>query len=159
MRATAADRAASPVNAYLICAVAWALPGVGHLWQGRIQKGLVFLVTLPLMFGFEAGQSAQPLVAILFQDGAPQSRVASRDARGVAQAAPGVVAPSRVFLREEGAKARGEHLRKMADVGDDLVVLVRGDGHGLGAEVGPEARHRGRGRGHHPSVHGAPGAW
>jgi hypothetical protein len=72
MRATAADRAASPVNAYLICAVAWALPGVGHLWQGRIQKGLVFLVTLPLMFGcglwlegrlfpFEL---SQPLVAL-----------------------------------------------------------------------------------------------
>ena len=50
MRATAADRAASPAHAYLICAVAWAVPGAGHLWQGRIQKGLVFLVTLPLMF-------------------------------------------------------------------------------------------------------------
>jgi len=45
-----ADRAASSSNAYLICAVAWAIPGGGHLWQGRIQKGLIFLVALPLMF-------------------------------------------------------------------------------------------------------------
>ncbi len=50
MRATAADRAASSANPYLICAVAWAIPGGGHLWQGRIQKGLIFLITLPLMF-------------------------------------------------------------------------------------------------------------
>ena len=35
---------------YLICAAAWLLPGAGHLWLGRRQKGLVFLVTLPLMF-------------------------------------------------------------------------------------------------------------
>jgi hypothetical protein len=30
--------------------LAWAVPGGGHLWQGRRQKGLIFLVTLPLMF-------------------------------------------------------------------------------------------------------------
>ena len=35
---------------YLICAAAWAVPGAGHLWLGRTQKGLVFLVALPLMF-------------------------------------------------------------------------------------------------------------
>jgi hypothetical protein len=72
MRATAADRAASSSNAYLICAVAWAIPGGGHLWQGRIQKGLVFLVTLPLMFVFGLWlegrifpfELAQPLVAL-----------------------------------------------------------------------------------------------
>jgi hypothetical protein len=34
----------------LILAVAWAIPGAGHLWLGRRQKGLIFLVTLPLMF-------------------------------------------------------------------------------------------------------------
>ena len=50
MRATAADRAAPSANPYLICAVAWAIPGSGHLWQGRIEKGLIFLITLPLMF-------------------------------------------------------------------------------------------------------------
>jgi hypothetical protein len=26
------------------------VPGAGHLWQGRLQKGLTFLITLPLMF-------------------------------------------------------------------------------------------------------------
>lgn len=30
---------------------AWAVPGAGHLWQGRRGKGLTFLVALPLMFG------------------------------------------------------------------------------------------------------------
>jgi len=34
----------------LLCLAAWAVPGVGHLWQGRRFKGLVFLVAIPLMF-------------------------------------------------------------------------------------------------------------
>jgi hypothetical protein len=34
----------------LLCAAAWAIPGAGHLWLGRRNKGLVFLVALPLMF-------------------------------------------------------------------------------------------------------------
>ena len=40
----------STPNPYLICAAAWAVPGAGHLWLGRAQKGLVFLIALPLMF-------------------------------------------------------------------------------------------------------------
>jgi hypothetical protein len=40
----------STTNPYLICAAAWAVPGAGHLWLGRVQKGLIFLVALPLMF-------------------------------------------------------------------------------------------------------------
>src|SRR5512134_1450404 len=62
----------STTNSYLICAAAWAVPGAGHLWLGRGQKGLVFLVALPLMFAtglwlegrlfpFEL---SQPLVAL-----------------------------------------------------------------------------------------------
>ena len=62
----------STTNRYLICAAAWAVPGAGHLWLGRAQKGLIFLVALPLMFAtglwlegrlfpFEI---AQPLVAL-----------------------------------------------------------------------------------------------
>ena len=34
----------------LLCLAAWAIPGLGHLWQGRRVKGLIFLVALPLMF-------------------------------------------------------------------------------------------------------------
>jgi len=30
--------------------VAWLVPGLGHLWLGRREKGLVFLVTLSVMF-------------------------------------------------------------------------------------------------------------
>ncbi|MBI2186394.1 MAG: hypothetical protein HYU37_04640 [Acidobacteria bacterium] len=50
MQAAAADQVRSPVITYLICAAAWALPGAGHLWLGRWQKGIIFLITLPLMF-------------------------------------------------------------------------------------------------------------
>ena len=34
----------------LLCLAAWAIPGAGHLWQGRRTKGLVLLLALPLMF-------------------------------------------------------------------------------------------------------------
>ena len=33
-----------------LCLAAWILPGAGHLWLGRRSKGLVFLISLPLMF-------------------------------------------------------------------------------------------------------------
>jgi hypothetical protein len=33
-----------------VCAVSWLVPGAGHLWFGRRQKGLVFLTVLVLMF-------------------------------------------------------------------------------------------------------------
>jgi hypothetical protein len=71
VRATAADRALS-TNPTLISIAAWLLPGSGHLLLGRTQKGLVFLVAIPLMFitglwlngrlfPFEIGE---PLVAL-----------------------------------------------------------------------------------------------
>jgi hypothetical protein len=49
VRASAADRA-SAINPTLISIAALLVPGAGHLWLGRTQKGLVFLVTIPLMF-------------------------------------------------------------------------------------------------------------
>jgi hypothetical protein len=72
MRATAADRVQSPSNTYLICAAAWAIPGAGHLWLGRRQKGVVFLVALSAMFAFGLWiegrlfpfEFSQPLVAL-----------------------------------------------------------------------------------------------
>src|SRR5579872_609276 len=36
---------------WLVCIVAWLIPGGGHLMQKRRDKGLVFLVAIPLMFG------------------------------------------------------------------------------------------------------------
>jgi hypothetical protein len=42
--------AAEPWRIALVCAAAWLLPGGGHLVQGRRDKGIVFLVALPLMF-------------------------------------------------------------------------------------------------------------
>ena len=37
-------------RALAAAALAWMIPGGGHLWLGRRQKGLIFLVTIPLMF-------------------------------------------------------------------------------------------------------------
>ena len=52
--------------------MAWLVPGAGHLWQGRRQKGLVFLLALPAMFAIGLWLSgrlfpfelSQPLVAL-----------------------------------------------------------------------------------------------
>ena len=49
MRATAADETQSGALV-LLCVAAWAIPGAGHLWLGRRNKGLVLLIALPVMF-------------------------------------------------------------------------------------------------------------
>jgi hypothetical protein len=64
--------AAAHPHTYAICAAAWAVPGAGHLWLGRRQKGIVFLVLLPLMFACGLGlegrlfpfELSQPLVGL-----------------------------------------------------------------------------------------------
>jgi hypothetical protein len=43
-------RAAEPGMLVLLCLAAWAVPGAGHLWMGRRQKGVIFLLALPAMF-------------------------------------------------------------------------------------------------------------
>lgn len=42
--------AAEPATLVALCVASWLVPGAGHLWRGRRQKGIVFLVALPLMF-------------------------------------------------------------------------------------------------------------
>ena len=42
--------AAEPGALVLLCAVSWLVPGAGHLWSGRVQKGVIFLCAIPLMF-------------------------------------------------------------------------------------------------------------
>jgi uncharacterized protein DUF6677 len=52
-KSTTAERAkaaAEPGILAFIVVLSWLVPGAGHLWQGRRQKGLIFLVALPLMF-------------------------------------------------------------------------------------------------------------
>jgi hypothetical protein len=52
-KATTAERArpaAEPGMLVLVCLAAWIVPGAGHLWLGRRQKGLTFLIALPAMF-------------------------------------------------------------------------------------------------------------
>ncbi|HEY7056179.1 MAG TPA: DUF6677 family protein [Vicinamibacterales bacterium] len=52
-KSTAAERtrsAAEPGMLALVCILSWLIPGAGHLWLGRRQKGIVFLIVLPLMF-------------------------------------------------------------------------------------------------------------
>jgi hypothetical protein len=51
---------------------AWAVPGAGHLWQGRRFAGVAFLIALPLMFAIGLGINgslfpfdfSEPLVAL-----------------------------------------------------------------------------------------------
>jgi hypothetical protein len=72
MPATTADRAQPDSTALLICAAAWLVPGLGHFWLGRRQKGIIFLVALTVMFVFGLWlegalfpfQLAEPLVAL-----------------------------------------------------------------------------------------------
>ena len=33
----------------LLCLAAWAIPGAGHVWQGK-RKGFAFMIAIPLMF-------------------------------------------------------------------------------------------------------------
>lgn len=52
-RSTTSERArpaAEPGTLVLLCLAAWAVPGAGHLWMGRRQKALVFMLALPAMF-------------------------------------------------------------------------------------------------------------
>jgi hypothetical protein len=72
MRATAADGVQTTTNTFLICLASWLIPGAGHLWLGRSQKGVIFLIALPLMFALGlllAGrlfpfEVSQPLVVL-----------------------------------------------------------------------------------------------
>ena len=52
-KSTTAERtrsAAEPGALAVVCLLAWLLPGAGHLWLGRRQKGIVFLIVIPFMF-------------------------------------------------------------------------------------------------------------
>ncbi|NUR56805.1 MAG: hypothetical protein HOQ29_20380 [Acidobacteria bacterium] len=52
-KSTAAERtraSTEPGVLALVIVLAWLVPGAGHLWQGRRQKGVIFLLALPLMF-------------------------------------------------------------------------------------------------------------
>ena len=59
-------------RALAAAALGWAVPGGGHLWLGRRQKGLVFLAAIPLMFAIGLGlggrlfpfDAGQPLVLL-----------------------------------------------------------------------------------------------
>jgi Family of unknown function (DUF6677) len=54
-KSTTAERprsAAEPGTLVLLCLAAWLVPGAGHLWMGRRQKGIIFMLALPTMFLF-----------------------------------------------------------------------------------------------------------
>ena len=52
-KTTTAERpraATEPGTIAAVCVAAWVVPGAGHLWLGRRQKAIVFLLVLSLMF-------------------------------------------------------------------------------------------------------------
>ena len=74
-KSTTAERqraSVEPGSLVLLCLGAWLVPGAGHLWLGRRQKGVIFLVALPLMFltgilldgGIFPFELSEPLVAL-----------------------------------------------------------------------------------------------
>jgi len=74
-KSTTAERArpaSEPGTLVLLCVAAWAVPGAGHFWLGRAQKGIVFLVALLLMFALGLAldgrlfpfEVSEPLVAL-----------------------------------------------------------------------------------------------
>jgi hypothetical protein len=74
-KSTTVDRArvgTEPGILVFVCLAAWAIPGAGHLWLGRRQKGVVFLVALTAMFAIGLMlhgrifpfQLSEPLVAL-----------------------------------------------------------------------------------------------
>ena len=56
----------------VVVVVSWLVPGAGHLMQGRRQKGVIFLIAIPLMFAIGLAlkgrlfpfQFAEPLVGL-----------------------------------------------------------------------------------------------
>ncbi len=64
----------------MAAAVAWLVPGAGHLLLGRRQKGLVFLVAVPAMF--VVGLALQGRV-FPFEFGQPLVALAAVASRGV----------------------------------------------------------------------------
>ena len=72
MPASAANPPRLAINPYIICALAWAIPGAAHFWLGRREKAVIFFVALPLMFAFGLWlegrlfpfEFSQPLVAL-----------------------------------------------------------------------------------------------
>ena len=68
----AAARTIDKTGLILLEVAAWAVPGAAHLWLGRRQKGIAFVVMLPLMFlvglGFHGRlfpfDVSEPLVAL-----------------------------------------------------------------------------------------------
>lgn len=52
-KTTAAERArpaSEPGTLVWLCLAAWAVPGAGHFWLGRVQKAAVFFVALTTLF-------------------------------------------------------------------------------------------------------------
>ena len=77
--ATVAERASS-IHPLMAAAVAWLVPGAGHLLLGRRQKGLVFLLAVPAMFA--VGLALQGRV-FPFEFGQPLVALAAVASRGV----------------------------------------------------------------------------
>lgn len=76
---TAAERAQT-LSPGVAAAVAWLLPGVGHILLGKRQKGLIFLLAIPVMFGIGLALSGRMFP---FDFSQPLAGLAAIAARGV----------------------------------------------------------------------------
>ena len=76
----AAEKRAQSVPPGVAAAVAWLIPGAGHLLLGKRQKGVVFLLAIPAMFALGLGLDGRMFP---FDFSQPLAGLAAIAARGV----------------------------------------------------------------------------
>lgn len=79
VRVSTADRAQT-LPPLAVAALAWAVPGAGHLVLGKRQKGLILLAAVPAMFGIGLALSGR---LFPFAGGEPLVLLAALATRGV----------------------------------------------------------------------------
>ena len=50
MSARVAEPSPSTIPPLVLCAIGWLVPGAAHLWLGRREKAVIFLVALTVLF-------------------------------------------------------------------------------------------------------------
>lgn len=83
-------------------------------------------------------QGAEDFVPILFQDVYPHGGIAGRDAGRVFEPVTGELAPFYWFCAQKISESCGDELGKMADMGDDLIVLIGIDADDFTAKILPK---------------------
>ena len=111
----------NPVKALLVCALAWLVPGAGHLVLGRWRRGLVFFVCLLALFGLGLQMDARLQSPVGLEDPLGMLRSVAQMAIGL----PYLIA--RLYLGIEGGDVKAvmhEYGNTFTEVGGLLNILI-----------------------------------